>query len=57
MEYLEIIKPYLIDVINSLEWKTQLSVKIKSRSLKDIDENPHEYLWGDNKKIVIKEGT
>ena len=57
MQYLEVIKPHLTDVIDSLKGKSHSPVKIVSRSLRDIDENPYEYLWGDNKEIMIKEET
>ena len=60
-EYLERIKPYLKNIINSLNessgWKTKLSVKIMFISWKDIDENSHEYLWGNSKEIMMSEET
>ena len=45
--YLEIIRPYLKDIINkckeSDKWRTQLSVTIAFRSSKNIDEYPYMY--------------
>ena len=60
-EYLEIMKSFLKNIIDSLKqsgkWKTKFSAKIIFKSSKDIDYNSHKYLWVSKKDIMTSEKT
>ena len=53
-QYLDGIKPYLRDLINShknKEWKIQLNMYINFLSFKDAGETRFIYIWSDNEEI------
>ena len=53
-QYLDGIKPYLRDLINShknKEWKIQLNMYINFLSFKDTGETRFIYIWSDNEEI------
>ena len=53
-QYLDGIKPYLRDLINShknKEWKIQLNMYINFLSFKDTGETRFIYVWSDNEEI------
>ena len=59
-EYLNMIKPYLVDIINNhkiKEWKIQLSMTINFISSKDSDEIPTMHTRSNNIKIMMVNKT
>ena len=53
-QYLDGIKPYLRDLINShknKDWKIQLNMYINFLSFKDTGETRFIYIWSDNEEI------
>ena len=50
-------KIFIDSLKESGEWKTQLAAWILLKSSKDIHQNQHKYLWGDNKEIMIHIAT
>ena len=60
-EYLDIIRPYLSDMINDhktqSEWKIQLTMQINFISSKDSDETRNMHTKSDNIEIIIGSET
>ena len=57
-EYLDMIKPYLSDIINDhKEWKIQLAMRINFISSKDLKETGTMHTRSDNIKIMMSSET
>ena len=60
-EYLDIIRPYLSDIINDYkaqsEWKIQLTMSINFISFKDSDETPNMRTKSENIEIMMGNET